>query len=211
VDISGSDLRAEVLASLNVWPFIVTIEVEYRLPPWLLFAVGSRETNLTNEVGDGGHGYGVWQLDNRSHNIPADFPVSIQALYAARMLADELLRTAGDIQAAAAIYNSGQPDDAYTTGHDYGADVVARRNWCEANLTYPSTGGLDEMLSDPAFAVRLLYRLCLRREADEAGFALYVGQLSSGAMTLDAVMADLQDSPEGQAVIAAERKALALS
>lgn len=65
------------------------------------------------------------------------------------------------------------------------------------------------LASDPAFAVRYLYRVCLHREADAAGFATQVNILNQGG-TLNQVMANLQDSAEGQAVIAAERKALGL-
>lgn len=66
------------------------------------------------------------------------------------------------------------------------------------------------LASDPAFAVRFLYRTCLHREADAAGYETFQQELAAGK-TLDWVMAQLQDSPEGQAVLAAERKALGLS
>ncbi|HUC37042.1 MAG TPA: hypothetical protein VMR97_07960 [Acidimicrobiales bacterium] len=139
MDISPADLRAEVERALEDWPFIVTIERACGLPRWLLFAVGSRETNLTNEVGDGGHGHGVWQLDDRSHKIPTGFDqnVSQQAIAAAEMLAGELAAYGGDIIEAAAVYNSGQPQDQFTTGGDYGTDVALRRAWCDLNLAYP--------------------------------------------------------------------------
>jgi hypothetical protein len=80
-------------------------------------------------------------------------------------------------------------------------------------LTNPPTFPEDIMAllaSDPAFAVRYLYRICLHREADAAGFTTNVNYLNGGG-TLNQVMANLQDSPEGQAVIAAERKALGLA
>ena len=97
----------------------------------LLFAVGSRETNLTNEVGDGGHGHGVWQLDNRSHTPPGGFAqfdnnVPLQCSIAADMLHGLLAMEAGNVERAANRYNSGQPETAHTTGRDYGPDVVQR-------------------------------------------------------------------------------------
>lgn len=64
--------------------------------------------------------------------------------------------------------------------------------------------------SDPEFAVRFLYRVCLHREADPSGFGTYVNYLNGGG-TLNQVMTDLQDSTEGQTVIAAERKSLGLA
>jgi hypothetical protein len=152
MNIAPDVLRAQVLRALDQWPFIVDAERNYDLPPWLLFAVGSRETNLTNEIGDNGHGHGVWQLDDRSHIIPPGFDsnVELQATTAAKMLHDDLAAQGGNIDKAACVYNSGQPYDQYTTGGDYGRDVAERQAWCEANLTYPTlipweevTGMLD--------------------------------------------------------------------
>ena len=65
------------------------------------------------------------------------------------------------------------------------------------------------LASDPAFAVRFLYRFALLREVDKAGFDANVGWLNAGG-DLNTVLANLQDSPEGQAVIAAERKLLGI-
>jgi hypothetical protein len=118
-------LLAQCARALGEWPFIASAEAAHQLPWGMLLAVGSRETNLTDEIGDGGHGHGVWQLDDRSHVIPAPFPVSSQADTAAAMLA-AAYRRAGSWEGAADIYNSGQPFDAGTTGHDYGSDVIAR-------------------------------------------------------------------------------------
>jgi hypothetical protein len=74
-----------------------------------------------------------------------------------------------------------------------------------------SIGGLLAMLlADAQFAVRFLYRFCLYREADQAGYDQYVNQLTSGSKTLDQVMAELQDSPEGQAAITKQRTGLGL-
>ncbi len=77
-------------------------------------------------------------------------------------------------------------------------------------VTDPIEEVLNMSISDPDFAVRFLFRFCLHREADPGGFTTYVDGLTNGTLSLDQVMADLQDSPEGQAVIAAERKALGL-
>ena len=35
-------------------------------PPEILLAIASRETNMRNIIGDGGHGYGIMQIDDRS-------------------------------------------------------------------------------------------------------------------------------------------------
>jgi hypothetical protein len=34
--------------------------------PEILMAIASRETNMRNIIGDGGHGYGIMQIDDRS-------------------------------------------------------------------------------------------------------------------------------------------------
>ena len=38
----------------------------YDFPVAVLMAVASRETNIRNIIGDGGHGYGIMQIDDRS-------------------------------------------------------------------------------------------------------------------------------------------------
>src|SRR6478609_2988547 len=35
----------------------------YQFPPEVLMAIASRETNMRNIIGDGGHGYGLVQID----------------------------------------------------------------------------------------------------------------------------------------------------
>lgn len=65
------------------------------------------------------------------------------------------------------------------------------------------------LASDPAFAVRFLYRICFHREADAGGYTTFQEQLAAGK-SLDWVMAQMQDSAEGKAAIAAERKLLGL-
>jgi len=39
---------------------------KYGFPAEVLMAIASRETNMRNIVGDGGHGYGIMQIDDRS-------------------------------------------------------------------------------------------------------------------------------------------------
>src|SRR5258708_13007329 len=68
--ITESALSAEYQRAKLQWPSIHQTELAHGLPKMLLFAVGSRETDLTNEVGDNGHGHGVWQLDDRFPSPP---------------------------------------------------------------------------------------------------------------------------------------------
>jgi len=131
--ITESALSAEYQRAKLQWPFIHQTELAHGLPKMLLFAVGSRETDLTNEVGDNGHGHGVWQLDDRFHSPPPggsfanfDSNVPLQCATAAAMLHTDLAITGGNVEEAAAIYNSGQSGRPSTTGGDYGIDVLER-------------------------------------------------------------------------------------
>jgi hypothetical protein len=137
VEITEAELTAQYQRANSAWPFIHQTELAYGLPRMLLFAVGSRETNLTNEVGDFGHGHGIWQLDDRFHTPPPggfmqfDVNVKLQCAIAAAMLQELLAITGGNVEEAAAIYNSGQPGEFGTTHHDYGIDVLERMQFLQ--------------------------------------------------------------------------------
>lgn len=136
MEITESELAAQYQRASSAWPFIHQTELARGLPRMLLFAVGSRETNLTNEVGDFGHGHGVWQLDNRWHTPPGGFArfdvnVPLQCAIAAAMLHDMLVSTGGNVEEAAAIYNSGQRGEFGTTHHNYGIDVRQRMQFLQ--------------------------------------------------------------------------------
>lgn len=128
--ISPQDLQTQFIRARNDWAFVGEINDRYGFPPALLYAVGSRETNLRNVVGDGGHGHGVFQLDDRFHIIPAGFDTDVraQAEMAAAMLAALFSRFEDWIKACNS-YNSGSPATNATAGHDYGPDVMARQQF----------------------------------------------------------------------------------
>src|SRR6201990_3148787 len=107
MNITESELSAQYQRAKSKWPFIHQTEQARGLPRMLLFAIGSRETNLTNEVGDFGHGHGVWQLDDRSHMPPGGFAqfdvnVPLQCAIAAALLQALLAIRHGNVQEAAA-------------------------------------------------------------------------------------------------------------
>jgi hypothetical protein len=140
MNIDPQTLTAQYVRAKAEWPFITDINNRYNLPACLLYAVGSRETNLRNVVGDGGHGHGVFQLDDRWHQIPPGFDsdVAAQTETAARMLADLFARV-GDWTKACNVYNSGSTDVNQTAGHDYGPDVMQRQQ-CLAGGADPVIG-----------------------------------------------------------------------
>jgi hypothetical protein len=138
----------------------------------LVVAVGIRESGLGrwltprgdhNGAGDGGHGRGLFQIDDRGpfkHLIPepgTDWPPFIQAQAACQVLATarrELAEFKGSLttwawdEACACRYNSalsavqwalrnGHSPNDVTTGKDYGRDVLAMRDGLRR--LYPST------------------------------------------------------------------------
>ncbi|MFI8792575.1 peptidoglycan-binding protein [Streptomyces sp. NPDC055105] len=137
-------------AALKSWPFIPDVEKAHGLPAGLLIAVGSRETNLTNKIGDGGHGFGVWQRDNRWHDVDETYlkDVRKQAEDAATLLAANY-KALDNWGYAVAAYNrgltgvkdalaAGKSPDSVTAGGDYAADVLGRLAHLQETATAPS-------------------------------------------------------------------------
>lgn len=145
MNLTVTQLREQYDRSTVNWDWIRDAEDLLSVPPFLLYALGSRETNLKNVVGDGGHGWGIWQRDNRSFTIPADYLTTVlrQANDAGALLMSHFgyFRSAYPDSPAwscsVAAYNAGRtgvkrrldigatPDSA-TTGGDYSADVIQR-------------------------------------------------------------------------------------
>lgn len=126
-----------------------TSAAAHAFPTELLIAIASRETNIRQIKGDfrGGiyHGYGLMQIDIGTDSMfcrawtPEKVGESIER--GAQILAAKRQYLIGhgiqDLKAVAAAYNTGEgrvrksieagdDPDQTTTGHDYGADVMAR-------------------------------------------------------------------------------------
>jgi hypothetical protein len=124
-----------------------------KLPAALLLAIASQETDMNDVVGDGGHGRGLFQIDDRSHRAflarngaagPAGKPpVPAAARYAADLLrwnhdhgVRSGVREADRLKFMLSAYNAGAggaltgyregDSDRRTTGGDYGKSVLAR-------------------------------------------------------------------------------------
>lgn len=98
---------------------ICAAAARHHLDPRLLAAVAAQETggpgsnSGRNVVGDGGHGRGLFQIDDRFHPFaatPAAMNPASNAEYAAGMLQDLLGRYHGDVHRALSAYNAGDPD-----------------------------------------------------------------------------------------------------
>ncbi len=90
----------------------------YGLDPRLLAGVAAQETggpgssSGNNIVGDGGHGHGVFQIDDRSFafaGTPAAMDPGANAAMAAQILSSDLQQNGGNVKAALSMYNSGSP------------------------------------------------------------------------------------------------------
>lgn len=139
--ITPAVLVKQASEALARWPFIAEVETRFGLPRWLLLAVGSRETNLRHVVGDGGHGHGPWQLDDRVAGREAMIARidSGDTRYAAEVAASKLSRDYvryRDWVSTLNVYNSGQPRAGRTTGGDYGPDVWERRGVLDRALDH---------------------------------------------------------------------------
>lgn len=117
--ISSVSAAARDLASHGVAyaPEIAAAAARHRLNPRLLAAVAAQETGGPgsnagrNIVGDGGHGRGLFQIDDRYHAFArsnAAMDPQANAEYAAGMIAG-LLHRYGDTRAALSAYNAGDP------------------------------------------------------------------------------------------------------
>jgi soluble lytic murein transglycosylase-like protein len=137
------DPIASRLASQGVAfaPEIAAAAERHGLDPDLLAAVAAQETGGPdanagrNVVGDGGHGRGVFQIDDRWHafaSTPAAMDPAKNAEYAAGMLSGLLQRYDGNVHAALSAYNAGSPTATgtrtrWSDGGDLGyADSVMR-------------------------------------------------------------------------------------
>lgn len=138
------------------------LEAELRagLPRGLLLAIASRETRCRDVVGDGGHGRGYFQIDDRSHaaflrrhgvlesGVP---PLREAAGYAAALVAGNLAFGRGKgvhdarlLRFALSAYNAGAgsaikayragDSDRPTAHGNYGRDVLARLRIVQAWL-----------------------------------------------------------------------------
>jgi hypothetical protein len=99
-------------------PQIAAAAQHYNLDPTLLAAVAAQETggpgatSGANVVGDGGHGHGVFQIDDRYHafaSTAAAMDPAQNADYAAGMLSGLLQKYGGNVHAALSAYNAGSP------------------------------------------------------------------------------------------------------
>lgn len=126
------------------WLAIRKASAKYGIPIPVLFGVLSRETGGQLINGDGGHGRGPWQIDDRYHQawLATHDAMDIDAStdYAASLLKSNLDYFRGDLPAAVASYNASRArvtvadPDRYTTGGNYSRNVLDRAEQFAAQL-----------------------------------------------------------------------------
>jgi hypothetical protein len=113
----------DALGGIRFGSAITAAARAHGLDPKLLAAVAAQETggpgsnSGRNVVGDGGHGHGLFQIDDRTWAFGASAAAmdpAANANAAAGILADDLARSGGDVRAALSTYNSGSPTGAGT-------------------------------------------------------------------------------------------------
>jgi soluble lytic murein transglycosylase-like protein len=152
----GSTARAQGPGVTQYSALIQQSAAKYHLAPAYVAAVMDRETGGHNIIGDGGHGHGLMQIDNRSfgpwlasnHNglDPATnidkgcslLRENLDAAAAHGLHGDQALKFAASaynagLGGAEAGLRSGN-SDARTTGHNYGADVLNRMHRLAADF-----------------------------------------------------------------------------
>jgi hypothetical protein len=106
------------LSGISYGAQLSSAAARYHLDPTLLAAVAAQETggpgqnSGRNIVGDGGHGHGLMQIDDRYHafaSTPAAMDPQANADYAAGLLSNLLQQYGGNVKAALSAYNAGSP------------------------------------------------------------------------------------------------------
>ncbi len=112
-DLTGVRYGAEIAAAARA----------HGLDPKLLAAVAAQETggpgatSGNNVVGDGGHGHGLFQIDDRTWSFAktaAAMDPAQNADQAARILSANVREYGGNVKAALSAYNAGSPTAAGT-------------------------------------------------------------------------------------------------
>ncbi len=140
MNVAGDVLLDQYAKGRRLWPFFDDIERELGLPPFLLWAVGSKETGLRAEYADGkvhndGHGWGLFGADDRWNDL--DLPAFASDPHAQARLAGATLsanrQRHGDWLGAVNAYGpaAGRPA--------YGHDVLERAAYLAVHTAH--TGG----------------------------------------------------------------------
>lgn len=205
MQISPSAADQLTRAGVAYAPQIAGAAARYGVDPKLLAAVAAQETggpgsnSGANIVGDGGHGHGLFQIDDRWHTFatsPAAMNPTQNADYAARMISGLLKRNSGNVRAALSAYNAGSPTATGTTtrwgdGQVLGyADSVMRHYRSIAD----SSGDASQASSS---AGANLEESQAEQFADAASISALASQASTQPLTLPSLSANHTSASAG--------------
>jgi hypothetical protein len=146
------------LSAVAYAPQISQAARNHGLDPALLAAVAAQETggpgrnSGANIVGDGGHGHGLFQIDDRYHAFaatPAAMDPARNADYAAGMLSGLLQKFDGNVHAALSAYNAGSPSAVGSTSN-WGGVTLGYADSVMAH--YAQLGGTERDAQIPELA-----------------------------------------------------------
>jgi hypothetical protein len=210
IDATASQLAAHGVAFA---PAISQAAQRHNVDPTLLAAVAAQETGGPgsnagrNIVGDGGHGHGIFQIDDRYHDFAESksaMDPSANADYAAGMLHGLIQQYGGDVHKALSAYNSGSPNatgtqTTWASGQTLGyADSVMKhyRDLGGASTagSSPPTGSASGSLSggDPSQTPEE------SAIAELQGLIASLGSLESQAQSMPSLPSTAQSSQQPQ-------------
>jgi hypothetical protein len=199
VNITPAQLAEQYEWALVTWPFVHQVEIDFGLPAFLLFAVGSKETNLANIAGDWSqragessprdHGFGVWQRDVDAWGIPDGWmdDVEAQCRWSAALLRENIA-SLGLAEGVRAYNGSGPAARAYRD------DVLERMAWLDANyfaLPHPNPEeylmALTQAQQDDLYGTVKAIANTLDRSMDELNPREVGGTVEAISNTLDRI------------------------
>jgi hypothetical protein len=190
-------------------PQITAAAQRYNLDPTLLAAVAAQETggpgatSGANVVGDGGHGHGVFQIDDRYHafaSTAAAMDPAQNADYAAGMLSGLLQKYGGNVHAALSAYNAGSPTATGTvtnwggTQLGYADSVLAH----QAQLTGTSRDAQITDLADTSAGVNELQSLAASAASGSTATAANPSAASSSSAATSEIPPAALPAPPAQ-------------
>ena len=167
------------LSAVAYAPQISQAAQRHGLDPALLAAVAAQETggpgvnSGANVVGDGGHGHGLFQIDDRYHAFAATraaMDPGQNADYAAGLLSSLLQKYGGNVHAALSAYNAGSPAAVGSTT-DWGGMTLGYADSVMAHYAQLAGTARDAQipeLADTAASVNQLQSLAGASQATPA-------------------------------------------
>jgi hypothetical protein len=212
---------------VNYAPEIASAAAKYGVDPTLLAAVAAQETGGPgangghNEVGDGGHGRGLFQIDDRWHDFAktsAAMDPAQNADYAAGMLSGLLKRYGGNVREALSAYNSGSPTGEGTSttwadGHtlDYADSVLRhyqqlgqpeRKQSMSFNIGSALLGGVEGLLTGGPIGAAAGAASSAMSGLDPSSLESALSQQSSAFTNINTLSSLAQSAPQSDNLLA---------